>query len=390
MRDVAARAGVTASAVSLCLNGSPQISAATRSRILRAVNELGYRTNPFVRALMRSRRQRRAAPGGPALAFVTGFPTRDGWRSLGTPVFAQMFAGARRRAEQCGYDLQEFWLHEQNMSLYRFADVLRARGIQGLLIAPLPEPNARIELPWDQFSAVALGTTLVEPALHRVANDLFQSMVLAVEECRRLGYRRVGLVLRTSVNEKVQRRWLGGYLLAQRELRGLARLRPLVSEPITAELFWEWFQQERPEVIIETAPNDVSRWLEVGGRRIPADVGIVSLSSPAPDGPESGIYQNGEQMGMRSVDLLVSLLERNERGVPALPDTLLVSGVWNPGRTLRTRPRGKASRSASSSISAPPAGVGELSREARPRSPGAYGERRAAAGALAPPPPSGH
>jgi hypothetical protein len=37
---------------------------------------------------------------------------------------------------------------------------------------------------------------------------------------------------------------------------------------------------------------------------------------------------------MRSIDLLSTLLERNELGVPAVSDSLLVDGVWNPGRTV--------------------------------------------------------
>lgn len=335
MRDVAARVGVTASTVSLSLRGHASITVATRERVLSAAHELGYRPNPMVRALMRSRRHRGAAPGGPAIAFVTAFPTRDGWRTLGTPVFAQMFEGARARAEQCGYRLQEFWLHEEGMSVRRFAEVLHARGILGLILAPLPNPNARIDLPWAEFAAVALGTTLAEPGLHRVANDLFHSMQISMEECHRLGYRRIGLALRTSVNQKVQRRWLAAYLLAQSELPGIAPLRPLLAEPLTEELFRDWFEREQPEVIIQTAPHDVSRWLRGAGRRIPEEVGVVSLSTPGPDDEQSGIWQNAAEIGRRSVDLLGSLLECNELGVPALPNTLLVDSIWNPGRTLR-------------------------------------------------------
>jgi LacI family transcriptional regulator len=337
MRDVAARVGVTAFTVSLCLRGNPSITPATRARVLVAVQELGYRPNPMVRALMRSRRHRGAAPGGPALAFVTGFPTRDGWRRLGTCVFAQMFDGALARAEQCGYQLQEFWLHEQGMTARRFADVLLARGIRGLLVAPMPEPNASLQLPWENFTAVALGTTLVQPALHRVASDLYSSMLTAMEECHRLGYRRIGLALRISVNQKVQRRWLAAYLLAQAELPGLVPLAPLLAEPVGEQDFLAWFDRERPEVVIETAPHRARQWLEARGLRVPGDVGIVSLSAPAPGDPETGIYQNAGQIGLRAVDLLVSLLERNESGVPALPDTLLVNGTWNPGHTVSAR-----------------------------------------------------
>src|SRR5216684_9356609 len=97
MRDVALRAGVTAATVSLSLRGSPLITPATRAKVLNAAQALHYQSNPLVRALMRSRRRRGAAPGGPTLAIITGFPTRHGWRNLTTPVFQQLFTGVRTR-----------------------------------------------------------------------------------------------------------------------------------------------------------------------------------------------------------------------------------------------------------------------------------------------------
>ncbi len=347
MRDVAVRAGVTASTVSLCLKASPLISAATRERVLTAARELGYRPNPLVRALMKARRRRGGAPGGPTLAFVTAFPTRDGWQQLGTPVFPQMFEGAKARAVECGYGLQEFWLTEPGMTPPRFAGMLHARGILGLIVAPLPGANVSLEFPWDEFAAVALGTTLLRPTLHRVANDLFHSMVIAMEECHRLGYRRIGLALRTTVNEKVQRRWLAAYLLAQSERPGLVALPPLIAEPLSKEAFVSWFRREKPDVVIATAPRDIQQWIKAAGRRIPNDVGVVSLSAPQVGDSMSGIFQNATQLGIRSVDLLITLLERNEVGVPEIPVSLLVDGVWNPGATTapRTPPRRRAWKS---------------------------------------------
>lgn len=339
MRDVAARAGVTASTVSLCLKASPLISAATRDRVLAAANELGYRPNPLVRALMKSRRRRGGAPGGPTLAFVTAFPTRDGWRQLGTPVFPQMFEGAKARAAECGYGLQEFWLTEPSMSPQRFAGMLHARGILGLIVAPLPNANVSLDFPWEEFAAVALGTTLQRPALHRVANDLFHSMVIAMEECHRLGYRRIGLALRSTVNQKVQRRWLAGYLLAQSELPGLKSVPPLIAEPLSQDAFTTWLRREKPDVVIATAPRDIQQWIKASGRRIPDDIGLVSLSAPQLGDPMSGIFQNAMQLGVRAVDLLITLLERNEVGVPPIPASMLVDGVWNAGATVAPQAR---------------------------------------------------
>src|SRR5579872_3433282 len=54
--DVARRAGTSTAVVSYVLNNGPKpVAAATRARVLRAVDELGYRPNAIARAL-RARR----------------------------------------------------------------------------------------------------------------------------------------------------------------------------------------------------------------------------------------------------------------------------------------------------------------------------------------------
>jgi len=55
MTDVAARAGVSHQTVSRVINGLPNVSTATRERVLAAIEELGYRPNFSARALATAR-----------------------------------------------------------------------------------------------------------------------------------------------------------------------------------------------------------------------------------------------------------------------------------------------------------------------------------------------
>ena len=52
MKHVAAAAGVSVMTVSLALRRAPSIPAATRERVVAAAEQLGYRRNPLVAALM--------------------------------------------------------------------------------------------------------------------------------------------------------------------------------------------------------------------------------------------------------------------------------------------------------------------------------------------------
>ncbi len=333
MADVAAATKVHVSTVSLCLRNSPLIPEATRRRICTAATKLGYRPDPLVSALMRRRRTGRNAQSHAVLAFVTAFPSREGWRKT-SPMFVGYFKGARRRAEEIGYRLEEFWLPPEGMSQQRFSDVLFHRSIHGMLLAPLPNPARPLNLAWENFSVVALGLTHASQSLHCVSHDHYHAMLMAMDRCHALGYRRIGLAASKLAHSKVEGIWLAAYLLKCRELGLDDAPPPLVAESWREELVQSWYQRHRPDVIISTNPQDLGVWLERWGLHPPRDLGLVNLSGTRVEEPVSSILQSSEAIGAYAIDLLVSGIEHNERGVSALPSTLLVPGKWNEGQTL--------------------------------------------------------
>ncbi|MEV8565115.1 LacI family DNA-binding transcriptional regulator [Streptomyces sp. NPDC051322] len=87
IRDVAARAGVSASTVSRVLAGHYPVSAATRTRVMRAVKELDYVADARARAI--------AGAGASTVAFVLD--------DITGPSFAQMAHGVEREASRRGH-----------------------------------------------------------------------------------------------------------------------------------------------------------------------------------------------------------------------------------------------------------------------------------------------
>ncbi|WP_460070679.1 LacI family DNA-binding transcriptional regulator [Streptomyces sp. YKOK-I1] len=87
IRDVAARAGVSASTVSRVLGGVYPVSAETRTRVLQAVGELDYVADARAKAI--------AGAGTPTLAFVL--------EDITGPSFAHMAHGVEREAHRLGH-----------------------------------------------------------------------------------------------------------------------------------------------------------------------------------------------------------------------------------------------------------------------------------------------
>jgi DNA-binding LacI/PurR family transcriptional regulator len=332
---VAARAKLSIATVSKCLHGVPSIPPATRDRVRRVAEQMGYRLHPFLSALMRTRRKRRPAIAQqPTLAYVTAFSTERGWQV--EEFYCALFAGARSRAEQRGYLLSPFWLHRDGMSSERFSEILWTRGVRGMLLCAFPRHGMELDLTWKHFSVVAHGLSLARPIFHRTSNDHHQSMMLAMRECRRRGYRRPGFVLDEPTTIRLEFRWEAAFLAAFDKL-GFQRSPPRLLlerrwDPLAIRL---WVRREKIDVIVGLFLEEQISQLASLGIGSPHNIGLLSLSVANPGSPLSGIYQNPAGMGAVAADQLINMVERNEVGVPAEPITLTIEGVWNEGRTVR-------------------------------------------------------
>lgn len=333
LKEIASEAGVSLMTVSRALRGEPRVSRDTGARIRRIAERLRYRPNPLVSALMRSRRARQAEPRDLKLAFVTAFPTRDGWQAV--RLYREFFAGAKLEAERSGYGLEEFWVTAPGMTPRRLSQVLQTRNIRGVLLAPLPASQGRLDLDWQHFCGVAFGYSIAAPALHRVSNHQFRSMRLLLAHLSELGYRRPGLALARSLDERVLHQWLGGFLVEQKSR--CERHIPLClipDEKWNRERFAHWLQRHRPDVVIGHQ-EELLEWLHHASHRVPEDIGFVHLDCPTADGSLSGLYQNGPEIGAAAADMLVDMLHRNETGLPTVPRTVVMDGSWCAGATTR-------------------------------------------------------
>jgi DNA-binding LacI/PurR family transcriptional regulator len=331
MADVARAAGVHVSTVSLSLRNSPLLPEATRRSVREIADRLNYRPHPDVSALMQRRRCRKQQDHAPLLAFVNSMGSREVGGTT-SPFPADLLRGVRRRAAETGFRVEEFWMREGSMTPRRLSDVLHARNIRGVLFAPLPARTAALDLEWANFCVVAFGLTLTAP-VYRVANDHFSAMVVAIDKCQDLGYRRIGFAVSEAAHEKVEMRWLAAYLAKQTELEH--QLPPLIAANWSEPVVRSWFDEHQPDVIISNHPQPLRDWISGWGLNLPDDLGLVILSGSSATQSTSGVYERAEMVGASGVDLVATLLSQNRKGLAENPETVLVQGAWDHGNTLR-------------------------------------------------------
>jgi len=337
LEDVAQRAGVHRSTVSLALRNSPRIRPEVRERIQAIAKEIGYRVNPLVATLMRSRRSGHAIKHV-CLAYVTNYPTRYGWRPEhhDRPDF---FPGAQQRAEELGYKLEHFWLGEPGMTPARMSDILSRRAITGVLLGRLPPGQSSLELCWDRFSAVALGYTLRTPLLHHVAEDPFSGITQIVEQCLARGYQRLGFaVVDVDDSPSWGDRLVGAFLRAQHLLPRANHIPPCDFDPGPAfrDKFLAWVKKWKPDAIVSTRGQPTFNWLREAGYEIPRDVGLATMINNHPEHGISGIYNDPRSLGALATEMVVGMLHRGETGLPAEPHFVLTPGRWLDAGTLRS------------------------------------------------------
>lgn len=328
MQDVADAAGVARSTVSLALRNDRSIPPATRSRIFAAAEKLGYKTNPLVSALMTSLHTRRTKQRHLVLAYVTTDPEVAPWRSY--EMFIELHEGAATRAEELGYKLEEFALRAPGMTPKRYVQMLQARGIIGMLIAPLPLGEHTIELDFTDFAVVGIDMSVARPSIERVSNDHFQSALLAIRECQALGYRRIGFIVSRQLNERLGHRWISAFHLAQADLPADRRVTPLMP-PGTDDILPAlpaWYEREKPDVVIMSELNPHGHY------PLPAEVGMVSLSLEEQSlGEVAGIFQDNRRLGAIAIEHLVARLERCEFSTDDRGRLHMLAGKWMAGKS---------------------------------------------------------
>lgn len=281
MKDIARRAGVDVSTVSLAINNDPRIRSETRERILCIAKELGYRKNNLARGL----RSGKSFTIGAVVGYASAF-------------WAEVLAGAQSVLAERDYHLLLDYAPDDRRREAEQIEALKAKRVDGLLIAPpdsdpqtgesLPAVEHYRALEAEKIPYVFLDRFVPGLDADYVAADNYSASRTATRHLLRLGHRRIAYIYSPHRMNTAQRERLEGYQSVMRE----AGLKPLPWEAVrigserseegmtaTRELLADKEGEGVTALLgaTDSTAMGVLRALHDAGRNVPEEIAVLSF-----------------------------------------------------------------------------------------------------------------
>ena len=322
-RDLARACGVHVSTVCLALKNAPSISLAMRRRVQAAVEELGYRPNVAARTLALLRGDRRGG-GSLPIAWINQESQRHHWR---TDEEARIqFHHASRRAEELGFHLEEIWTHEPGMTPLRLLQIIRARGIEGVIFPVHRRFEFSLLGPaWNEFALVGLNDHRLAKWIDLVCPDYYGDADTVFRRAARLGVGRVGLALTAQFSAASRELVHSCYLRHQSEVSPAEQIPICFLEDDGAAkhaMFASWFQEHQPEVVV-SGDADVVRVSRNRGFEA-VWIGLTAAAYPF----DGGMDAANEETAAAAVDCVVDKVARFEKGTREFSRVHLTRRAW--------------------------------------------------------------
>jgi LacI family transcriptional regulator len=303
IKDVAKRAGVSVSTVSMALNDYPRIAQETKLKVLAAAKELNYQPNAMARGL----KSRRTESIGLILTDISG------------PFYSELIKGVEDVVIERGYQLVISSAHAgREESARRLLSEGRTDGL--IVLAPNLKDSDLTAVAGPDLPLVLLDRSLVGPGISTIQADNVAAAATAVQHLINLGYRTIAYVSGPHLSTDNQNR-LQGYRQALQRAGIPEEPSLIVPGDFTEQggrraAQWLLDRGAPPEAVF--AANDemaigVMEVFRERGIRVPEDVAVVGFDDirlasyvrPA----LTTVRQFKYELGQRAATMLFTMLD---------------------------------------------------------------------------------
>jgi len=329
MKDIAEKAGVHQTTVSLALNNDRRISKSTADRVRKIAEEMGYIPDPILTSLVSYRNKTRVLPYQETIALI--FDTLGSYGVDDSLYLRTVRNAVIQRAKELGYKIEILRRGVDYASSATLDRILRTRSIHGILFGDIYGEDLEYKLDWDEYSMVKITQAPFSLPIDSVMGNYFFSARTVMRNLKNLGYRRPAMA--GSIPEETHTRNLyrAGFEYGQRRHYAPEHHIPFyefqrkTEEEIEEEVF-TWLKEVKPDVLMSYWNNlcrPAFRLTQSGH-----NCRFVSLEADDQSICFGGIRNNFKKMAETAIELLISKMRMNVRGLPNSPNLILVEEKW--------------------------------------------------------------
>lgn len=339
MQDIAKAVGVSRNTVSLAFRNHKKISQKTRDKILKAADEMGYSYDAkIVELTSYLAKSKRKSGIKEEIAYLHMLePSKDPRK----PSHIDFFAPLAQQAEFLGYRVVPYKVGRDGYNAHQLERIFKQRGIRGLFLAPTKRGPYPISLNWEQYSILAFGNSVTEPAFDQLNWDFTRATTTCLKRLYEMGYDRIAVIAPYSFDRDlaytIRMATYNFYSFLPKKLRLPIIDDDIVSNPDKRYDFLDkWLKKNKPEAVVSF--QDKLSDIRHMGYRVPEDLAFASFRVDNKDLANNtctGVLPSSAEMGRISAELMTTHILHNRRGISRTRSVILVDGKWQEGNTAR-------------------------------------------------------
>lgn len=183
IKDIARKAKVSPTAVSMALNERPRLGEETRKKILRIAKELNYQPNYVARSLVSKKSH--------TLGLII--------TTIMNPFYPELAKGIEDKATELGYNIiLSSTNYDLKLEKY-YINILRSKGVDGIIFSSVEANDPNIKpLIEEHYPFILVNrrirNRLIDKKIDYIVLDNFSGGYKAMEHLYKLGHRRIGII----------------------------------------------------------------------------------------------------------------------------------------------------------------------------------------------------
>lgn len=320
-KDIARKAGVHQSHVSLALKNHPVVAEATRKKIQAIAKSMGYRPNAALSAAASNRWRQEKGMRRETVAFIRSVPTRKEKHILNFNLLKQ-------HLDHLGYGLRvvqpQDYHSEKSMSR-----ALYNSGIRGILLDQQSNEDRLRALDWQHFAIVQCGLLRRNILSHIVMLDFQELINEALQKALQAGFKRALILLPEEglfYSDYLMNQAARGAQHSEHFKECSIEIMTVKHDPHNQSIILRKIQKLKPEVIIQGINKihcQFDHYQQIKPRPIP-----ISLNGDWEADYIPGFESQTHNLWHIAAELMDSLLRTHNFGLPKVPKRIKFVPAW--------------------------------------------------------------